>query len=108
MIGIYNPPISRFVLEILRFVWCVNDPTYDVTLHNDLFQQVIMQRDVISRIISEIRKTSCKHQYLLVTFQDLLEMISVELNFSLHGHFSNQNLIFVSWREFQKSANHIA
>ena len=27
MIGIYNSSISRFVFEILRFVWYVNDET---------------------------------------------------------------------------------
>ena len=40
MIGIYiGISISCFVFEILRFVWYdVNDPSYDVTLHNDLLK----------------------------------------------------------------------
>ena len=36
------------------------NPTYNVTLHDDLLKQVIMQCDVISRIIY----TSNKSQYL--------------------------------------------
>ena len=33
---IYNFSISYFVLEILRFIWYVNDHNYDITLHNDI------------------------------------------------------------------------
>ena len=40
ILTLYNFSIYYFVLEILRFVSYVNDPNYDITLHNDLLKNL--------------------------------------------------------------------
>ena len=65
-IGVCNSSISRFFLEILKFVSYVNDPTCDVTLHNVLLKN---------------------HEFF--------QRVSVELNFLLHKHFKPCLLLMI-------------
>ena len=41
ILTLYNFYISYVVLETLRFVWYVNDPNHDITLHNDLLKTLV-------------------------------------------------------------------
>ena len=41
ILTLYNFSIYYFVLEILRFVSYLNDPNYDITLHNELLKTLV-------------------------------------------------------------------
>ena len=49
----------RFVLEILRFVLYIKDPTYDVTLHNDLLKKHNYLLEYLSKSLETVHVNVC-------------------------------------------------
>ena len=62
-VTLYNFSISYFVLEILRFVWYVNDPNYDITLHNELLKTLVYLWDYETKSLKMMHVHGCIPQH---------------------------------------------